>query len=543
MDKLFDFSVATDERLFHFLADVGASDISVITPHLTDEKSAGPSSAPSGVTGSASASANTPATSNDSFLKNLFASNKSTPENKSSDLLFQSLVKSEEKNIEKKKSILGELPKIDTSLFIDREYHMKQQLSYLKIAVAACIVLGFGLFLFFTTQLDPNVQLFGSTPNVGKRLSGSNDQLLSVQTEINFNRYRSAKENLDQFFYQANEYLQKYDAWKAAGDDTQKAQLLSDLDTAKGTVIRPFDAAREKLTKNITVPLYHDTDPLPNRSSLTPEEAIIQEKQIATKQFEEALRARIETEKGAAAPDDLRSLNELGMLVGNAPLKELISTDLSKMTHDQLRAFILQMSQRYDQRLAFIFRIKNNRIPWYNIITEIYDKTASIDKGRFKANLYKELGGIQYSGFDFEGSTGRLTISGNVKDYNGVNFTIMADLIDVLEGSEKFKDVQMRTFSKNLTTDKDGFEGSFKIDLSLQKLEEVDSRDSASNIGDLSNVFSKPSVTTPAATTPGATTDTTDVTTESTPTTPAAKTARKPVAPAAPAAPSAPPTL
>lgn len=498
MHKLFEFS--TDERLFHFLTDTtNASGIEVITPHLLDEQPAVPTGVLSaGNTSSAPAVPPTPppaetsaaigTAQNDPFLKSLFNANK---EQKGDDLMLQSLIRSEEKDVEKKKSILGELPKIDTSLFIDREFHLKKQLSYVKIAFASVVTLGFVLFIFFYAQLDPNFDLT-KNPNIGKQLSSTNSQLKSLQTQINFYRYSTAKQNLDQFFYNANEYLQKYDAWKSSQDE-EKATLLTQLDAARADVVNPFEAAREKLSKSLFVTLYREIDPVPNRAAIGEEVAAQEEKNLAIQEFEVALREHISTKQQNAGSDDLRELNELSTMIGNKKLLTLVSTDLSKMTHEDLRKFILQMSENYTQRLAFIFHIKDRRIPWYGIINEIYDKTASIDKGRFKTKLYNDVGGVQYTGFDFDGTTGRINISGNVKDYDGVNFTIMADLIDVLERSSMFKDVEMRNFSKTFT-EKDGFEGNFKIDLALQNADESDSRDKAVNLNQLPNVFdsSKP---------------------------------------------------
>jgi hypothetical protein len=74
-------------------------------------------------------------------------------------------------------------------------------------------------------------------------------------------------------------------------------------------------------------------------------------------------------------------------------------------------------------------------------------------------------------------------VSGNVKDSKGLNFNILASLIDQLEGSTKFKDVDMRNFSKTLN-EKEGYEGNFKIDMSLQPSSELDVRD---KVIDLSN--------------------------------------------------------
>ncbi len=473
MHNLFDFG--TDERLFHFLADpaTSGSDIAIVTPHLTDEQPPVARGVTTPVVGGTA-----PTGAQDPFLKNLFADNKEKKDGES--LMFQSLIKSEEKNVEKKKSILGELPKIDTSLFIDKEFHLKKQLSYAKITMASLITLGFALFLFFYTQLNPNFDLT-KTPNVGKTLKTTNEELKNLQTDVNFYRMSTAKKHLDVFFYNANEYLQNFDAWKTA-DDADKGIKLSELDAARSAVIAPFDAAREKFSKDIFVALYRDN---PEEA-----EAILNDKTKVVDEFAMLLRDAIRVKKDAASVSaaEKRDYSELMEIVGNKSLQTLISTDLSKMTHDQLRQFILKLSGRYNHRLAFIFQIKDHRIPWFDIITEIYERTGAIDKGRFKARLYDDIGGIQYGGFDFDGTTGRITISGNVKDFDGINFTIMAGLIEELESSRRFKDVEMRNFSKNFT-EKEGFEGSFKIDLSIQKYDESDPRDKGVDIEKLPGIF------------------------------------------------------
>ncbi len=514
MAKIFDF--ISEERLFHFLTDAANASGIEITPHLTDEKPPVGSGVTDAKTGAATKvvvpsislaeAAKTGASSDaavaagqDPFLKNLFAENKE--KKPGDDLMLQSLIKSEEESVEKKKSILGELPKIDTSLFIDKEFQLKKHLSYAKIGFASLISFGLALYVFFSTQLDPNFELFGP-PNIGKTLTTVNDQLKSFQTDVNFLRYSTAKKHLDQFFYNANEYLMKYEAWNSAPQD-KKVELLSALDTARADVIGPFDSAREKLSKDKFVALYRETDLVPNRAELGEDAAKQEEKKLATEEFEGFLKQTIQDKKNAisermkstkstsqnsADESALRELTELLQIVGNKPLQALISSNLEKMTHQDLRKFILQISGKYHHRLAFIFQIKDSRIPWFDIISEIYDRTGAIDKGRFKAKLYDDIGGVRYTGFDFDGETGRITISGSVKDFDGVNFTIMAGLIDELESSKQFKNVEMRSFSKSFS-EKDGFEGTFKIDLSIQKYDDIDVRDKGIDIDKLPDIF------------------------------------------------------
>lgn len=511
---LFDFNA--EVKLFHFLEESSGGDIVISTPHLTDEQPAAPSgdsgsfalsgNIPSGSIGSPRPAASTTSSSGapveDTFLKNL-ASQKQ--KNSESDLVLQALAQSEGKNVEKKKAILGELPKIDTSLFIDREFHLKKQLSFMKILFASLITLGFVFYVFFFTQLNPNVTIF-SNQNVGVKLKSTSDSLKSVMTELNFNRYRTAKEYLDQFFYKSNEYLRVYDAWRAA-DDSKKSDLAADLEKAKNDLVKPFEQARAIMAKPNFARVYREQPLVQDTTGMDDKTIKANEEKLATTEFNGLLLDSV-TEKKRVATEELknltstnrelkkqeiRDLDELMQLIGNEQLMQLISTDIKKMPHDQLRKHIIKLSSKYNNRLAFIFQIKDKRIPWAVLIKEIYTKTEASDD-RFKTKLYKDIGGILYTGFDFDGSTGRLTISGNVKDFKGENFKILAILIDQLEGSTRFKDVEMRNFSKTFS-EKDGFEGNFKIDLGLQADGEVDDRDKVIDLSQDAQFFGNSTTT------------------------------------------------
>jgi|GEM_PF-2363115 hypothetical protein len=489
------FSFHSEMRLFHFLAENGVADITFGTPHLTDSEAAVPSGEASSTVSVApmvtpTQTAGTTAES-DTFLKSLSEDKQKA----SDDLVLQSLIKSEEKGVEKRKSILGELPKIDTSLFIDQEYHLKKQLNYVRIAFASLITLGFGLYVFFFMQLNPSGNFF-TTSNVGKNLETTSEALRSTMTEINFYRYKSAAAYFDQFFYSANEFLQKYDAWQAADDEKKRDELTADLEKAKTDLTKPFEAARDILAKQNYTVVYREK-PLVDSEGKSPEVASEEEKTAVTAEFHDLLRADISDKRRAALDslklvtsptdketkrDELRNLSAMYQLVGNPQLLKLISTDVKKMSHEQLKKHIMTISSKYNHRLAFTFQIKDKRIPWAALIREIYAKTEAADE-RFATKLFKDFGGIQYTGFDFDGTSGKLTVSGNVKDSKGLNFNILASLIDQLEGSTKFKDVDMRNFSKTLN-EKEGYEGNFKIDMSLQPSSELDVRD---KVIDLSN--------------------------------------------------------
>lgn len=112
-----------------------------------------------------------------------------------------------------------------------------------------------------------------------------------------------------------------------------------------------------------------------------------------------------------------------------------------------------------------ISEIKLHRIQWSIIVQEIERVTKSIDT-LYNTGFFEELGGIRYSNFDFDSTTNRIILSGQAKRDDGTTFTLIVNLIDALENSSVFTNVDNRSYPK--TGDEDqGYLSSFRIELSL----------------------------------------------------------------------------
>ena len=214
----------------------------------------------------------------DPFLAKL--AEQKTDSKSSNDVVFQSLIKTDMKATEKKKSILGDLPKIDTSLFIDREYHLKKQLSIVRFVFAGLLVVFFGMYVFFASQLNPDFDLFGQ--NVARTLDDKNAQLKTLQTDVNLSRIESMQTLLANFAYSADGFLEKFSEYRAAQMDAKKAEISADLDSIRQGMYEPFEKAREKMLARNWITVFRTT-------TVSDSEA--------EREFDEALRERLRAER------------------------------------------------------------------------------------------------------------------------------------------------------------------------------------------------------------------------------------------------------
>ncbi len=399
----------------------------------------------------------------DVFMANLQTQQKVTDSKQQSEIL-KSLMKTEEKTVEKKKSILGELPKIDTSLFIDREYHLKKQLSFVRFAFAFLLLLGFAGFVFFYTQLTPTFDLFGA--NVAQQLEDKNAQLKNIQTDVNYFRLQTSKTLLDQFGYFSDAFLQKYHEYQVAQTEVKKQDLLVDLNSLRQDMYTPFESAREKLLTQNWVPLFRTVQPTPDEATQEFNEFLRQRLRDERVQKLSSLKAAQQVSSKQQIQAELLQNSELLGLVGKPELQKLLRQNIRDMSHDQLATFIGNLAKVYPSRLGFIYQVKQKRIPWAATLHEIDARTRFIDP-LYRTGFFAKLGGILYNAFDFDATSGRIGLSGQVKSDDGTNFSVMSNLIDELEGSSKFQDADMRSFNKRYS-DNGGYEGSFKIDFKLQ---------------------------------------------------------------------------
>lgn len=372
--------------------------------------------------------------------------------------IIESLIKTEQKTVEKKRPILGEAPKIAEAMFIDQEYRLKSRLRHIHVLFGLLVVLFFVSYGFFTATLNPSFDLLNPYlgPNIAQKLQTFNEQLKKLQTDVNMIRYQTAKEHLDQFAVDADMYFQKFQEFEAA-KASEKPKIEAELTTIRNRLADSFKAVTNKLTQPNYVALFREEE-IPVEEAAGEFDGYSRD---AFRQLKADLKQKGESE------DKIRMVDETTKLIANVKLKALFGADFDRMTVDKTADFIDRVFSSVSNPLALVYKVKKNRANWSPVVKEIDEVTKSVDMN-YKSGLFEQFGGITYDAFDFDAVTRRITLSGKTKSFDAKNFSLVATLIDILERSPKFRDVDMRSFTKSGSLES-GYSGTLKIDLSLQQ--------------------------------------------------------------------------
>ena len=73
-----------------------------------------------------------------------------------------------------------------------------------------------------------------------------------------------------------------------------------------------------------------------------------------------------------------------------------------------------------------------------------------------------------FSSYKFDSETGRISMSGATKTSDSKTFSFIAKLIESVERSPKFKDIDFRSFTKS-KDEKGDFSSSINLDFSIQE--------------------------------------------------------------------------
>jgi len=359
--------------------------------------------------------------------------------------------------------ILGEAPELDTSLLHDVKPQKSVLLVSLKVLFGLLFVGSLASLAFFTSQFTNTFDFITSRfniPNVSADLASTNAEIISLQTDLNLNRFQELKTSLDKFSYDGDEYLRQYDVAKSnTSSDQEKADAKTAMAQVRANMKTSFADAREKFSKNFTAPLI---------DSQFTEDAQLQSL------YDDKLRTAITDKlttlssgKDEATKADYRSYQQILKLVGNTVLKNiLIQTDFNSLKDEDLYKMTKKVNSLIVNDMTSVQNIKMKRIKWSDIIDEINHRTMLVDKN-FNENFYNSVGGIRYNSYDFDSSTGKISINGETKSATPENFTMIALLIEQLNQSDLFKNAEMRSFSKSGSTD-EGYLANLRLTFDLK---------------------------------------------------------------------------
>ncbi len=382
--------------------------------------------------------------------------------------MLTSIIAGKSEAASKLKPILGNASVMQKTLEQEKEYRLKKKLKMIQVVFTLVFLLSGLAMLYFYTELSPSFNLFG--PNTTARLADINKNLAGLQTNINKYRYLAAQQDLNEFSFLADDFMDKASKISDPGTSvTVKAQLSASISELKNSLPTVLTRVKANLGQDIVVGTY--------RSEAEPEMT----EDAIRQQFETDLRNSLtayktELGQGAENAQAVRMVENAIKLVGNQPLlgaiKGISIDSLKKDLDDyvsapdeikrkKLQTIFAAILSTTKSDIATVGALKSNRINWSFIIKQIEIVTVATDKSFNTPNA-----SIFYSGYEFDTQANKVVLSGTTKTKDAGNFTVMSSLIDALEDSDYFTDVEMRSFSKSPSDSY--YEATFKIDLSLE---------------------------------------------------------------------------
>lgn len=374
--------------------------------------------------------------------------------------VVESAIKTQEVSVEK--TLLEAAPTVDTELLEEIEPPKSVLLYALKGVFVLLVAVGIGSFLFFTSQLNSYLNFATDplkVPSALSELKATNEDVKNAQTDVNLYRYLKGAIYLDNFSYYGDDYLKNYSLYvNESATPEEKTAAKAKMDELKLNLGNSFKSVQENLTKEISIPLV-DTEVPTNEELKTLFTGLLNDK----------------IGLADATSPDYKLYKQAQKLVNNDELKTLLKdTDFASLKDADLAVFIGKVNDLALDEFSIIQKIKDKRVSWSDVINRIEFETSYVDQ-YFSEGYFDEVGGIQYTSYDFDASTGKISITGITKRYNTDNFTMISNLIDQLNSSTFFNNVAMKSFTKSGSAD-EGYTATLKLDLELQK-DAVDSED------------------------------------------------------------------
>lgn len=380
-------------------------------------------------------------------------------------------------------ALLGPKPIFSQKTFEETERRRKKT-GKTVFFLAALVFLG--TYGFFYSQLNPDFTFLNDQlgPNVAARFESSNSELKAKQTEFNLINYRMARLLLDEVNSQIDPF-QRQTAVKNSSFSTlaEKQNAELELQILGAGIKRPLGEAQKILSKPLGIDIYTSEPVAP---------------EAREEEFENLLKAQLGQESAALNADsnpnaaEIRLIENVRRLAENKSFRDtLLAQDLGKISEEAFSGMLAKIREEGSDELSAIDKVKAKRIDWGSVISDIHAVATKADPF-YGQGLFKTVGGFLFSSYRFDAKTGRISISGLTKRSDSKIFSSIAELVDAVEKSPKFKDIEFRSFTKSKDESGD-YSSSVNLDFTLQT--EKDPRDSAVE-------FENPPTSGPAVTAP-----------------------------------------
>lgn len=382
--------------------------------------------------------------------------------------------------------LLDTPPELDETLLDAVEPPKSIVLYTLKGLFTVLIIVGLSALLFFTSQLTHYFDFTASIyeiPSAIKTLEDTNEQIKEKQTELNLYKFLQGKLYLDTFSYDGDEYLRNHDVYSnSSRSDKVRDDANKNMSKLRKKMEESFSEATEKLLFEMNATLISE-----EYDETTDFEGLFEN--LLLKKLDSLANELVNSD---SEEDQLKYklYRRVKQLVSNKRVEALLdNTVYVALDELGLRALVNEVNDTVVNELSTIQAIKDDRIKWSDVMHRIETETAYVDQ-YFSRDNFDVLGGIQYTSYDFETSTSKIIITGTTKSFDATNFTLISDLIDRLNESPYFKNVEMRSFTKNGSID-DGFTATLRLNLELQK-EALEDEDEGINPEDFPDFLPPP---------------------------------------------------
>lgn len=361
--------------------------------------------------------------------------------------------------------LLGPKPKFSRAAFEEAE---KKRTKMAKSVFRTVLLLALLIYGFFYSQLTPDFKFFSEYvgPNIAERFESTNSELKKKQTDLNRVRYRMARLWLDDINGDIDVF-QTHAAIAAAETaiPSQKAEAEVELQIVGARIKKSLSEAQKIFNQPLGIDLY----------SQKPVSSQEREREYAT-----LLRDAFSKEKAALAsqpkpnPEELRRIDNVLRLVENKKFRDTLRTqDFTKISEADFSSMLEKIREEGTDELSSIQKLRSKRLDWATIIRDIHTVARKVDL-YYGQGLFKTVGGFLFSSYKFDSKTGRINMEGLTKTSDSKTFSSIAKLVDAIEKSVKFKDIDFRSFAKN-RDEKGDFSSTLSFDFAIQQ--GPDSRD------------------------------------------------------------------
>lgn len=353
------------------------------------------------------------------------------------------------------KSVLGAAPRsfLTKPDVPHRDFtQMKKYFFQFSVFVALAVV------VYFQVQINPQFNIWpNSTVHLFEK---EKNTLLQTQTDISFANILRATFALDAFSTSVANYNSALaESLSISATSSQKAQSLQDAADAKTQLVQSLTTLKMLLP-----------------SQFSPTDAGVALGFLQEEDFKAALLQKIQEQNtqvqasdAKTATRDLQRLATSTALVNSTRLRTtLASITMEDITDDQIDELAGIASNLNKNDFAIMAGVKSKRLAWSAVIQNIEQITQTVDPlyGTFYQG--ENVGAIIYESYSFDSETGEITLSGVSRTDSSKNFTLIADLLDALESSDAFQNVEMRSFSK-AEDEEFGYIANLSISLALEQ--------------------------------------------------------------------------